>query len=87
MLGNYIELKIGKMRKPQSFLVQNVNVVGGGKTIILQSSKAIGQLDAETGAFKFNPKGCYFHHLAFAQPVELAEELKEKILELAGGEA
>lgn len=85
MTNNYIELKIGKMRKPQNFLVQTVCELGGGQQIVIQSSKSIGRLDTATGEFRFTTKGCYFPHLTFAEPLELPEEVKAKITEIAFG--
>lgn len=76
-MNEYIEMKIGKMRKPQSFLVQKVSVIGENRTdIVVQSEKSIGQLNTKTGEFIFNPKGQYFPHLAFAKPTELPKQLR-----------
>jgi hypothetical protein len=89
MMNKYIELKIGKMRKPQDFLIQTVTIAGEGvkkeKHIVLQSGKAIGQLNVDTGEFKFSTKGAYFPHLAFAVPTVLNADVKKKIIEMAGG--
>ena len=63
-----VNLKLGKMRKEQEFVVQ---VVNDRNEFVIQSDKAIGRFNTETGEGKMNFKGCYFPHLAFAEPYDL----------------
>lgn len=53
-----IDAKLGRMRKPQSFLV-----IPQDGQIVVQSDKSIGIFDPETGAGRLNTKGCYYMHL------------------------
>ena len=55
----HVEAKLGKMRKPQQFVVQLTDK----GNFIVQSDKSIGQFDMNTGHGLLNTKGCYFHHL------------------------
>ena len=64
-----VDLKLGNMRKPQNFVVQDVN---GKNKIIIQSDKSIGVFDKKTGRGKLNTKGCYFPHLQYATPYVLS---------------
>jgi len=56
-----INLKLGNMRKEQDFTIYPFKE--GDATVIIQSHKAIAQIDVETGNMIYNTKGCYFHHL------------------------
>ena len=70
-----VDLKLANMRKPQNFVVQDVN---DKDKIIIQSDKSIGIFDKKTGKGKLNTKGCYFPHLPYATPYALSmEQLKE----------
>ncbi|HEY5588860.1 MAG TPA: hypothetical protein VIK86_07895 [Candidatus Paceibacterota bacterium] len=71
-MGNYVFLKLGKMRKEQDFLVMDVN---GKNQFIIQSDNKTGIFDKTTGKGKMNFKGCYFYHLSFgALPLTLTPE-------------
>lgn len=79
-----VTAKFATMRKPQEFTVYPFNE--GDKTIVVQSDKAIGQFDAETGVGVLNYKGSnskYFLHLNkilgavdFTFPKEFVEACK-----------
>lgn len=56
-----ITLKFGNMRKAQNFTVYPFKK--DDKTIIVQSDKAIAQINPATGEMLYNTKGCYFPHL------------------------
>jgi hypothetical protein len=69
-----VNLKLSNMRKPQNFVVQDIN---DQNAFYIQSDKSIGIFDKETGKGKLNTKGKYFPHLQFATPYRLTtEELK-----------
>jgi hypothetical protein len=83
MLGSYMEMKIGRMRKPQNFLIFSATQMGSNeKIIIAQSDKCIGSLKPSNGEFVFTNKGCYFPHLAYGKVTELPEEYKEEMMRL-----
>lgn len=56
-----IEAKLGRMRKPQSFVVMPTD---DGEHLIVQSDKSIGRFNWRTGKGVLNIKGCYFPHLS-----------------------
>ena len=57
-----IKIKLGKMRKPQEFIVcpRSSNT---DNNIVIQSDKSTGMFDPKTGKGVLNIKGCYFAHL------------------------
>ena len=59
-MGKYVNLKLGKMRKEQEFIVMQCT----GDKFQIQSEKSIGLFDVKTGKGKLSTKGCYFHHLS-----------------------
>jgi hypothetical protein len=76
-----IELKIGRMRKPQDFILYPYKETD--ENIMIQSNKSIGILHKETKKFIFTSKGSYFHDLQISgQETVLAEEIKDQIIEL-----
>ena len=71
--------KLGKMRKPQEFVV----MPSDDGMLIVQSDKSIGKFDPETGEGVLNVKGTYFMHLnecmgaaQYQFPTEFVEECK-----------
>lgn len=56
-----ITLKFGNMRKAQDFTIYPFKE--GDKQVIIQSDKAIAQIDPQNGGMTYNTKGCYFPHL------------------------
>lgn len=77
--------KLGKMRKEQDFIVQPRS----DGTIMVQSDRSIGVFDFKTGKGKLNTKGCYFTHLATAEPFDFPPEFVQACLEVCpsqGGE-
>jgi hypothetical protein len=83
MLGQYMEMKIGRMRKPQNFLIFAATQVGSNEPIIIaQSDKSIGSLRISDGEFVFTNKGCYFPHLSYGKVTEIPEEYKEEMMRL-----
>lgn len=87
-----VTAKLGKMRKPQEFSVYPFQE--GDTTITVQSDKAIGQFDIETGKGVLNCKGSnakYFLHLQRAlgaEPFEFPKEFVEacKAVQLKSGD-
>lgn len=77
-----VSAKLGKMRKPQEFVVYPVKE--GERTITVQSDKSIGRFDTVTGKGVLNTRGQYFVHLAVAQPFEFPKEFVHQCLVLAG---
>ena len=76
-----IDLKFGRMRKTQDFILYPYRETD--EYIMLQSDKSIGILYKETRKFIFTNKGSYFHHLQmYGVETELAEEIKDQIFEL-----
>ncbi len=57
-----ITLKFGNMRKAQDFTIYPFKE--GDKEIIVQSDKAIAQINPTDGEMTYNTKGCYFPHLS-----------------------
>lgn len=79
--SKHIELKIGKMRKAQNFILYPYNE--NDEYIKIQSDKSIGILHKETRKFIFTNKGSYFPHLQLhGAETELAEEIKDEIFKL-----
>jgi len=77
----HIELKFGRMRKAQDFVLYPYKE--SDEFITLQSDKSIGILYKETRKFVFTNKGSYFHHLSlYGQETELADEIKDQIFSL-----
>lgn len=56
-----IQAKLGKMRKPQEFIVYPKQE--GSNRVVIQSDKAIAAFNPDTGKGLLNIKGCYFVHL------------------------
>ena len=56
---NRINVKFGKMRKPQGFIV----TLTDKSNFMIHSDKSIGMFDMNTGIGLLNVTGCYFHHL------------------------
>lgn len=76
-----IDLKIGRMRKEQNYILYPYN--SNDEYIKIQSDKSIGILHKETREFTFTNKGSYFHHLSlYGKETELGEVIKEQIIEL-----
>ena len=76
-----IDLKIGRMRKPQDFILYPYKETD--ENIMIQSDKSIGILHKKTRKFIFTNKGSYFHDLQISgKETELAEEIKDQIIEL-----
>ena len=74
-MTDYVNFKLGKMRKPQEFCVQDVN---GKNAFIIQSDKSIGMFDKTTGKGRMCFTGCYFPHLSMCSiPFELTQEQVE----------
>ena len=71
-----VSAKLGRMRKPQDFLVSPTS---DGR-VMVQSDKSIGIFD-KTGVGRFTTKGPYFPHLAFAPPFEFPPEFVTACLE------
>lgn len=75
-----VNIKIGSMRKEQSF---SIYPNGTSKThILVQSNNRIGQLNKETGVFELTPaiKGHPgFHALMWAKVEQIPQALKEEI--------
>ena len=79
-MNNYVNFKLGKMRKEQEFCVQDVN---NKNAFIIQSDKSIGMFDKKTGKGKMSFKGCYFPHLSMCSiPFELSQEQVQKCLSI-----
>ena len=77
-----ITAKIGKMRKPQDFIVYPPSTAEG--KIVIQSDKSIAMFDENTGKGLLNIKGCYFVHLnqalgaiPYEFPMEFVNACKE----------
>ncbi len=72
------------MRKPQEF---TINPIGATDTsVIIQSDKAVGRFDLQTGPGTLNTKGCFLHHLnktCGAIDCTLSEEQLTEIKKLA----
>lgn len=80
-----VSAKLGKMRKAQEFIVQPRS----DGSIMVQSDKSIGVFCLKSGKGKLNTKGCYFTHLAFAEPFDFPPEFVEACLRVCpsmGGE-
>jgi len=73
----YVEAKFFGMRKPQTFLPHRASGVQG--QVIVQSDKCIGVIDLATGAGRFTKRGCYFVHLAMAEPVQYPPDFVEAV--------
>lgn len=70
-----IKAKLGRMRKPQEFVIYPKQDDPGH--IIIQSDKSIGRFDRNTGKGVLNTRGCYFVHLnkiLGAEPYEFSME-------------
>lgn len=79
--AKHIDLKIGKMRKEQNFILYPFNKTD--EHIMIQSDKSIGILHKETKKFIFTNKGCYSYHLSLhGKETELPEEVKDRIFKL-----
>ena len=76
MFNKTVELKFGKMRKAQEFILYLSE-----NKIVIQSSKSIGELDVNTLKFRHTDEGAYFPHLLFAREKEISQEIKDMILE------
>jgi len=76
----YVPAKLGGMRKPQTFFPHRTS----NGTVVVQSDKSIGTIDLVTGAGKLNTKGCYFVHLAAAQPFQFPPEFVEAVKQAIG---
>lgn len=72
-----VAMKIGKMRKPQNFVIYPNGT--SDTHIVVQSDKCIGRLDKKTGEFQLSTSGQYFIHLQDAVTVDIPGELKEEI--------
>jgi len=72
-----IPMKIGNMRKPQSFVVYP-GVTDG--RIKIQSDDCIASVNIETGEAKWarNRGGAYFHHLSFGGNIANGTEIIPK---------
>jgi len=70
-----VTAKLGAMRKPQEFLPHRT----ANGTVVVQSDKSIGTLDLSTGQGRFTTKGCYFPHLALAEPFTFPAEFVEAV--------
>ena len=75
-----IDLKIGKMRKAQEFVIYPKSSVD--KSIVFQSDKCTGKIDIATRKVFFTNKGCYSYHLAFAEEIVMPEEMINQIVDL-----
>lgn len=81
MNTKHIELKVGNMVKPQSFILYPYS---GGDTIYLQSDKRWITANLRTGAGHINAKGCNYptslrmslNPLAIQLPAEAIKELQ-----------
>lgn len=67
------------MRKPQSFSVQPTSTPD---FVIVQSDKSIGRFNFRTGEGVLNTRGCYFPHLAIAEPFTFPAEFVAAVLEV-----
>lgn len=74
--GNYVVAKLGKMRKPQEFVV----LAEEGGQMLIQSDKSIGRIYPD-GTGRLSTKGSYFYHLSLAEkytfPKEFVEECRQ----------
>lgn len=81
MKAKYINLKFGRMRKEQEFILYPYKEED--KAILIQSDKSIGMLYKKERIFVFTNKGCYSHHLQmYGQVTELDESIKDEIFKL-----
>jgi hypothetical protein len=79
-----VSLKFANMRKPQEFIMHTATSIPSNETvIILQSDKSIGRLDVKKRELVWTNKGNHFPHLAFAEPVNLPEDMMNELIQLA----
>lgn len=71
--------KLGKMRKPQEFVVYPKSE-GDGGFLKVQSDKSIGIFDPSTGEGKLNIKGSYFPDLMKAEPFTFPKDFVEECI-------
>ena len=76
----YVTAKLGRMRKPQRFLVTRTDK----GNYLVQSDKSIGMFDPTTHKGVLNTRGCFFPHLervmgavSFVFPPEFVEQCQE----------
>ena len=88
--------KFPKMRKAQDFIVYPIDKNSDAKTIKIQSSTRIAEVNTETGKVKMTKPysgGAYFHHLTLGEthtfiiPEGDLQELRMKIFVSANSEA
>ena len=81
MKAKYINLKFGRMKKEQEFILYPYKE--SDRTILIQSDKSIGALYKENRVFVFTNKGCYAHHLQmYGTVTEIDESIKDEIFKL-----
>lgn len=82
MNTKHINLKVGNMKKEQSFILYPYD---GGDTILLQSDKRFIRANLRTGAGFINAKGCEYANSIALQMNPLAIQLPQDALtELQG---